>query len=244
MTVPRRLALVISIVFCASLAFAAAGIAAGGAKGSGPGGSLAPGDYVTTVTRADAVFGQQGPPPKGGPGPAPGPLVSIFAVADFESFEAEENHDAPATTTNTINVFVQLFNTPASGGGCFVLQAPSVLTISKDLQNAHLKATFDASTPTCSGPPNGSLPLPITVNLTWSGLGVVGKGHDRNTFQCDGYTVNATTTTLDAGSTASGTVAVVNQPEVVFDRASAGLHSVDSHMSAKGAQKPACIISV
>jgi hypothetical protein len=61
MNILRRLALLVSIVLCASLAFAAAATAAGGTKGAGPG-PLAPGDYVTTVTRADALFGQQGPP--------------------------------------------------------------------------------------------------------------------------------------------------------------------------------------
>lgn len=247
MTLLRRLSLVVAIVFCASLSFAAAANAAWGSKGSGPG-PLAPGDYVTTVTRADAVFGQQGPPgppiPKGGPGPSTDPQVSIFAVNDFESFQPEENHDQAPTSTNTTTVFVQLFNTPASGGGCFLIQPPSVLTISKDLQSAHLKATFDSTTPTCPGFPPGLLLLPITVNLTWTGLGVVSKGHDHNTLQCAGYTTEATTNSRDGGGAASGTVAVHNQPDIVLDRTVAGLHLLDTHMSANGVQKPACVINV
>src|ERR1700674_3573588 len=238
MTLLRRMALVVSLVLCASLAFAAAAIAAGAGKGAGPG-PLAPGDYVTTVTRADAVFGQQGPPGPGGPGPP----VSIFAVTYFESFQAEAKHDAPPVTTNTTNVFFQIYNPPAAGGACFVIPA-SALTISKDLQSAHLKATFDANTLTCLGPPPGLLPFPITVDLTWTGLGVVNKGRDRNTLQCAGYTTEATTNSLDGGATASGTVTVFGQPDVVFDRTLAGLHSFDTHMSANGAQKPACIVNV
>jgi len=78
MTMLRRLAVVVSIVLCASMAFAAVAIAAGATKGSGPG-PLAPGDYVTTVIRADAVFGQQGPP--GPPGPKGGPNAALRAGA-------------------------------------------------------------------------------------------------------------------------------------------------------------------
>src|ERR1700694_4535598 len=114
MTMLRRLAVVVSIVLCASMAFAAVAIAAGATKGSGPG-PLAPGDYVTTVIRADAVFGQQGPPgppgPKGGPGPSTDPQISIFAVKDFESFQPQENRDQTGTTSNTTTLFVQLSNT-------------------------------------------------------------------------------------------------------------------------------------
>jgi hypothetical protein len=231
MTLLRRLALVASIVLCASLAFTAAANAAGG-KGGGPG-PLAPGDYVTTVTRADALFVPQGP----------GPQLSVNAVTDFESFQPEQNHDRPPTTTNTTNLFVQLFSPSGFGGGCFLIQ-PSALTIGKDLQSAHLEATVDANTPTCPGPPPGQLPLPIKVKLTWTGLGVVSKGHDRSTLQCAGYATDAHTNSLDGGATASGTVSIFGQPDVVFDRALAGLHSFDTHMSASGVQKPACIVSI
>jgi hypothetical protein len=111
MTLLRRSMLVVSLVLCASLAFAAAAVAAGAGKGAGPG-PLFLVDYVTTVTRADAVFGQQGPPGPGGPGPQ----VSIFAVNDFESFQPEAKHEAPPITTNTTNVFFQIYNPPLAGG--------------------------------------------------------------------------------------------------------------------------------
>jgi hypothetical protein len=186
------------------------------------------------------------PGPQGGPGPSTGPQISISAVKDFESFQPEENHDQTATSRNTTTLFIQLSNTPASEGGCFVIQPPAVFTMSKNLQTAHLKGTFDSSSQACPSFPSGQPPLqsPITVDLTWTVVGVLNKGYDRNTLQCAGYTTEATTNSLDGGGTASGTVAVTGQPDVVFDRTLAGLHSFDTHMNANGVQKPACVVNV
>src|SRR2546430_16714206 len=119
----RRLALVFAIVFCGSLAMAAAAFAAGG---------LGPGKYSFTSQSANAFFGMA---QKGGP-PA-----SSFTVSVNQGLNSFKPTHAPRTVSNSTMVFVSEFDASGNGGyGCFVVP-DSAFTVSRDLQAAALHAT-------------------------------------------------------------------------------------------------------
>src|SRR5690242_21137101 len=100
----RRFALVLSIVFCGSLALAAAAVAAGG---------MGPGKYTFHNTSADAFFGMG---KKGGP---PSPSWSVSVNQGLNSFKSKSG--GPTVVRNTM-VFITEFDGSGNGGyGCFVI---------------------------------------------------------------------------------------------------------------------------
>src|SRR5258706_16197459 len=96
----RRLALVFSIVFCASLALAAAAVAAGG---------MGPGKYTFNSSSANAFFGMG---KKGGP-----PVASwqVSVNQGLNSFKPTHPNGLRIVTNSTM-VFVSEFDALGNGG--------------------------------------------------------------------------------------------------------------------------------
>src|ERR1700680_2467942 len=183
MSVLRRLAFVVSIVFGGSLALGAVAIAAGG--------GLAPGDYVFTSVSANAQFGLA----KGGPSDQPS--ISVFVNRGLNSYEPE-HPKGPSTVTNSTMVQLSIFTATGGVGGCWVIN-PSDFTVSNDLRTAKLHTTLTAGNvcPRLGAPVTGksgaapisaagggSIALPINLDVTWRGLGATSVGRGRGSFRC------------------------------------------------------------
>jgi hypothetical protein len=226
MPVLKRFALVVSIVFGGSLALAAAAIAAGG--------GLAPGDYVFTSVSANAEFGLA----KGGPSDQPS--ISVFVNRGLNSYEPE-HPKGPSTVTNSTMVQLSIFTPTGGVGGCWVIN-PSDFTVSNDLRTAKLHTTLTADN-VCPGlgapvtgksgaapiaaAGGGSIALPITLDVTWTGLGATSVERDRGTFRCLSYSADSTNVFHLSGATASATVSGLNG---TFATDVAGVDSTDSHI--------------
>jgi len=232
MTLLRRLVLIVSIVVSGSLALALAATAAGTSAGPVPGGKgggpLGPGEYTFTDTSASATFGA--PTAKGG---IPQFLISVNR--NVSSFQPE---GGPDSVTKGTTVTLQITTPAITGFGCFTID-PSNFTVSKDLQTAALHTTLN--TP-CPGKPSGSgLPPSITLDVTWTGNGVVGTSRNNNNFECAGYATSTNFVAHAAGNTASGSVTV--QSVVVLPQGPADastLQSSETHTHITGVEQNAC----
>jgi len=208
----RRIVLVFSLVLCGSLALAAAALAAGGGFG--------PGKSTFSSTAANATFGD----PKGGSGP----FVSVSVNQGFNSFKPMHPNGPRTVMFSTIVQYSEFDPSTGIGGfGCFVIPDAG-FSVSKDLQTASLSTTLTAAescpgfaTPVTADNPTkfaggggggGGLNLPITVNLQWTGDGVVSIYQDRNSFQCLRYSQDGTSTFRDSTGSAMGTVSSLAGP--------------------------------
>jgi hypothetical protein len=235
MTLLNRFALAVSLVFCSSLALAVAGIAAIG--------GLTPGDYVFTNIGANASVGAtKGSPPDQ-------PSIDIFVNRGLNSFRPRD-HDGPRTVTKSTMVQLNISN--ASGGtfGCFVIP-PSDFNVSKNLQSAslHTTLTVDKACPGVGAPVTGKsdavplasggggLPLPITLDVSWTGLGVTSTGRDRSSFECLDYSTQLNNISHSTVATASGTVSGLSGS---FGTDLAAVSSNDAHLSIRGTPPSAC----
>ena len=122
--------------------------------------------------------------------------------------------------------------------------------MSKDLQSASLHTTLTVDN-MCPGvgepvtgknavvpPPGGAgLPLPITLDVHWTGLGVTSTGLDRSSFKCLDYSTQLTSVSHDSVATASGTVSGLSGP---FATDLASVDSNDSSIDIKGTPPQGC----
>jgi hypothetical protein len=231
----RRLVLVFSIVFCGSLALAVAAVAAGG--------GLAPGQYTFTSHSASALFGGKGGPPQ--------PTFSIFVNQGLNSFEPEDG-SGPGNVMQSTMVLFQEFDPNGTGGfGCFVIPDGD-FTVSGGLQAAALHTTLTAAnqcpgfgTPVGGAPQaapfaggkGGGLVLPIKVDVTWKGAGVVATSTTDFTFTClDRQEQGSNTFRDSAGGSASGTIGATGG----LNTNAADVTSQDGELEIQGTIQSAC----
>jgi hypothetical protein len=233
MSLIRRIALVVSIVFGGSLALAAAVVAAGGG-----GGGLDPGVYTFANKDASANFAN----------------FSLDVNQGLNSFRPRDPK-GPRTIMNSTIVNLSLFDDSGNATfGCFMIN-PSDFTISTDLQTARVHTTLTADevcpgfgapvtgqsgkSPFAAGGGGGTdLPLPINLDVTWTGLGVTSSGTDRNTFKCLGYDTVFTSSFHSSDANASGTVSALGGAS--FTTPSAVVSSSATHATVKGTLQPSC----
>lgn len=230
----RRLVLIVSIVFTGSIALAVAATAAGG--------GLGPGSYTFTGTSASAYFGGF----KGGP---PQATFSVSVNRGLNSFEPEDG--STTVVQNTMVFFTQFDSTGAGGFGCFIIPAGDFM-VGSDLQSAALHTTL-TSTNVCpgfgkplgaatsgSGTPGlgGGLPLPITVNVTWSGVGVVSTQQEQFSYSCLDRSTDGSSTFRDSvGGSASGTTSSLAGQ---FSTSVADVGSHQGQLEIQGNVQPPC----
>ncbi len=242
MSLIRRLALVLPIVFGGSLVLAAAAIAAGG------GGGLAPGAYTFSNKSATATFGTL----KGGPPGQQG--FSVFVDQGLNSFRPKDPN-APRTVVNDTIVNLTVFDDLGNSTfGCFVLNNPSDFTIGRDLQTASLHTTLNAgevcpgvgapvagksgvSPLAGGGPGGGALPLPITLAISWTGVGVTTTGTDRSTSQCQDYSTVFNSNLGFSNANATGTISVIAGS---FSTPLGVVSSTNTRATIKGIPQPDC----
>lgn len=237
MVLVRKLALVLSIVFCGSLALAAAVVAAGG--------GLGPGVYAFSSKDATATFGtlNGGPPSQG---------FSVSVDRGLNSFRPKDPK-GPRTVINNTIVSLSLFDDSGNYSyECFMIN-PADFTVSRDLQTARVHTTLTADeicpgfgapvtdkgvSPFAGGGGGGTdLPLPISLDITWTGMGVTSAGSDRSTFQCLAYNTQFNTVFNSSNASASGTMSAIAGS---FDTQLAAVSSYDTKATIKGIPAPAC----
>jgi hypothetical protein len=201
----RRFALVIAIVFCGSLALAAAAVAAGG---------LGPGKYTFNSSSANAFFGMG---KKGGP---PSPSWSVSVNQGLNSFKPRDPSD-PRVVLNSTMVFITEFDATGKGGfGCFVVPDGDFV-VSRDLASASLNTTLTANE-ACPGfgtpvggkgggfaGGNGGLVLPITVDVTWSAVGAVTTFNNTFSLQCLDFNEDGNSSNQSTGAAATGSISAL-----------------------------------
>lgn len=200
----RRFVLILSIAITGSLAFAAAGIAAGG--------GLGPGVYSFSSRSADASFGMGG---KGGP---PTASWSVQVNQGLNSVKQARKPGPPIVQKSTM-VFLSEFDANGNGGfGCFTVP-DSAFTLSSDLQTASLHAVL-TSDEVCGGfakavnsndngglaGGEGGLTLPITVDVTWTATSATTTYKNVFTFRCLNYGEEGNGSFQTVNATASGTI--------------------------------------
>jgi hypothetical protein len=230
----RRLVLIVSIVFTGSIALAVAATAAGG--------GLGPGSYTFTGTSASAYFGGF----KGGP---PHATFSVSVNRGLNSFEPEDG--STTVVQNTMVFFTQFDPTGAGGFGCFIIP-PADFTVSSDLQSAALHTTLTSNNlcpgfgkplgaaTSGSGTPGlgGSLSLPITVDVTWSGVGVVSTFTDQFSYSCLARQTAGDSTFRDSvGGKATGTTSSLTGQ---FTTSVADVASQQGQLEVQGDVQPPC----
>jgi hypothetical protein len=232
----RRLGMVFSIAICGSLAFAAAAIAAGG--------GLGPGSYSFSGSSANALLG-------GGKGGTPQPTFSVYVNQGMNSFQPV-HPKGPRIVTNSTGVqFSEFDATGVGGNGCFIIPATD-FTVRKDLQTAalHTNLTADEACPGLGAPivaskdvaayassGGGGLVLPIRVDVSWRGNGVVSTFKNRSTFQCLEYSEDGTSTLLSSNGGASGATSALKG---AFTTDLANVSATNSKLDIKGTSQPAC----
>jgi hypothetical protein len=230
----RRLVLVFSIVICGSLALATAAIAAGG---------MGPGKYTFHSTGANAFFGMG---KKGGP---PSPSWSVSVNQGLNSFKPI-HPNGPRVVADSTMVFVTEFDALGDGGfGCFVIP-DSNFTVSRNLQTAtlHTTLTADEACPGYGAPVggskdvifaggNGGLPLPITVDVAWSGSGAVTTYKQSFSLQCLDYDEGGSSTNLSTGAGASGSISALSGE---FTSEFADVIATDGRLDVRGVAPSAC----
>ena len=238
--VGRRLVLVLSIVFCGSLALAAGAVAAGG--------GLAPGSYTFQNISASAQFGG------GKGGVTPQPFFSVFVNRGLNSFQAADSQGSDLVMSSTMVQFTE-FNPNGSGGfGCFLIPAGDFV-VSENLQSASVHTTLTAANqcpgfgkpvgpvqlagtgPGAGGNGGGGLVLPISVDVTWTGAGVVPTVSDEFTFTClNRQEEGSDTFRQSIGGSASGTIAGVSGLTTLSDEVS----SQNAQLDIQGSTTPPC----
>jgi len=221
MTRFRRLALVALIVSIGSAAYAPAAFAAG--KGGGGGGFLPAGDYHFTTQRADFNVASKDPSQ---------PNVGIFVS---QSTNVSTPEGGATTTTTQTQVFFNVSGYTVNGFGCVLLTRASDFSLSTDLQTATLRTTIDSTTPTC-GPV--SLPLPLTVSVSWTGVGPMATGRDVSRFECLTYSEN--TRTSDSSNSATATADLPTALGGSFTTTQASVGSRDQQIAAEGVANMNC----
>src|SRR5690348_16131895 len=199
-----RFALVLSIVFCGSLAMAAAAFAAGG---------MGPGKYSFHSTSADAFFGM---------GKKGGPLSASWSVSvnqGLNSFKSKSG--GPVVMDDTV-VFVTEFDANGNGGyGCFLIPNGD-FAVSHDLQSATLGTTL-AADEACGGygsPIGGGkdavfaggasgLALPITINVSWTATGAITTYKNSFSVRCLDYSQEASSTVSSKAAGAVGSISAL-----------------------------------
>jgi hypothetical protein len=263
MSRPRRLALaalsagtVTAVSFIAGATIIAASINIPSAAPGGKGG-CGIGSGQCTITQQDAfAFWFTGDP-------ITGQQVTIDPVRS--TFVMRPHGGPPVVTPVQTIVTVSIFS-PATGTGpsaCFVIP-DSQFVVSSDLQHATLIATLTADE-TCGGamtpllgtlqaaplagkggpPPGGSLVLPLTVNILWTGPGLAFHSTSNSTQTCGGFTSGFHTQGSSSQANANGNTLGFGDGTSLFlgSAPGAGVDDFKTLITSNGVPGPQCIAS-
>lgn len=194
-----------------------------GGKGSGPG--LQPaGSYHFTSLQAGSNFSDSS-----------GSQVGIFVS---EGTQTSRPEDGPTTTTNQTNVIVQIFAGATFGIACYAV-APADFTFS-GVQTAALHTKITSSTPLCQGPAFGVVPLPLNLDVTWTGTGPIATLRSDGQYRCLDYNSESEIVILTNTASVTGTVTPLFTGPLTGTFGS--LVNANLHIDAEGVVQQACIV--
>ena len=178
------------------------------AVGASAAGFLGPGHFSTTVADANAQWFSSSP------------FVMVSADRNTFVFRPSHHGGAPIVQHATI-LFVTVQSPTMFGQDCFVIP-DSAFVQSNGVQDASVNVTVDATdlcpgfatplagviTDAGGGPPpgGGGLPLPLTVNLTWTGNGVTSSNVDTSRSACGGFNSENHNSMTSAIASVNGTI--------------------------------------
>ena len=152
-----------------------------------PPGTIAAGEYTNTSNQAGFfTFG--------------GSANFDLFVIDASGVAAPKG--APRTTSHSTRVFIDAFGPTVFGNGCYEVSAGD---FSFGSGTASLHTMITNLNGTCGGPP-ATLPLPFTIDASWTGNAPVTSGRSQNNFDCGSYGLQEMLTNQFQG--AAATVAV------------------------------------
>jgi hypothetical protein len=193
-----------------------------GGKGAGPSAPPA-GNYENTSSMA-GLFGSD----------SRGDSINVFANAI-----TNVSMQLGGTSTNTVETDVEVFvsGPVINGSGCYVLATPPDFAIT-GVQSASLHTVITDATPACQNSSN-NIPLPLTVDATWTPQGPVAATSDVSRFACLNYSTetNSARSSIQATATISLTP-LITDPIAV---SGAGLDTSSQRTHAQGVDQDVCI---
>ena len=191
------------------------------ARGVGSGFQAA-GNYHFTSQQAGANFSSES-----------GPQVGIFLRAGSSKSNPKVG---PSTVTTDSSMIIQISSDTVNGVQCFVL-TPSNFSI-RGVQSAALHVTVTEATPTCF-PSFGFIPLPLTLDVTWTGTGPTATRRDVSQFGCLNYSTESQIVNVTNNANVTATVTPLFTD--TFTTGQGSLDSGDFRVHAQGVfQQQAC----
>lgn len=239
----RRLKLILAAVTLIAAAFATGGVASA-QKGAGCG----PGNLRCTDDVTDANgFWQPNDP-----------NVFFAQISPFRgTFSFAQHGVGPPVVQHSTIVSIQIDGSQGFGFGCFVVP-DSAFVVGSDLQTATLSTTVTAdetcpgfAQPVISGPggsagfqPGGGIPLPLTVNLTWTGPGAAFSSTSDTVSHCVGTTETIHFSGEQTQARATGTLTLPDSTVVNLGTTQFGfVESFHQALNQTGQPAPQCSLS-
>ena len=108
----------------------------------------------------------------------------------------------PSTSTTLTSINITLL--PSFQTGCFLVDS-SAFSLTASLSGAAIHATVTDSTPTCDSTP-ATLPLPLTIDATFTGIGPVGTTRNNSWRSCGSFRSEDSTSLTNNNSSAVATL--------------------------------------
>jgi len=145
----------------------------------------------------------------------------------------------PSTVTPETDVIVQIFGAGTFGVACYIV-APADFSFS-GVQSAALHKQLTTATQTCpNGPAFGTVPLPLNLDVTWTGLGPVTTVHTTSRYNCLSYNTKSVSA---VDSSSAGTTATVTPLSTGTLTGTFGsLVNGDLHTVAAGVLDQTCVV--
>jgi hypothetical protein len=195
-----------------------------GGKGAGRGFQPA-GSYHSTTLQAGSNFSDSA-----------GDHIGIFVSSGTQTSRPV---GGASTTTPETNVIVQIFGGGTFGVACYIV-APADFSFS-GVQAAALHTQLTTATRTCpNGPAFGTVPLPLNLDVTWTGAGPVTTVRSASQYSCMNYhteSVNSVDTN-NAGTAATVTPLSTGTLTGTFG----SLVNGDLHTDAAGVLDQTCVV--
>lgn len=233
MSMLKRLALAVAMLICGLFSFSAAAIAmeahvaavsqAPLGKGGGGGGPLPAGNYVNSNVFAD--FRASGPAFQ---------QINIFVNATTNQADPLVG---PSSFNSETDVSFNVFDGTTYEQGCFILTVPSDFTLGNAVTTASLHTTVTVSTPTCQGS-FVTAPLPLTIDVTWTGGNAVATSHSVSQYDC--LTYRSATQNTNVSSNTNGTALLSPIFTSSFSTNTAGLNSNNQVIHVQGQVQADC----
>lgn len=222
-----------------------------GSFDSNVGTALSSGDNLTHVEGTAAPLCMVGGAPAE-PGPLPAgtyrnaslgasqqlvdPATGTFLQVTASTITAAANPMiGPSTSTTQTKVSVSLNGSDVNGFGCFVVTDPGAFALSKDLSSASLHTTLTEANAPCGPFPNDFTALPLTVDVTWTGIGPSASARSSSQSTCPTFRMESSDLQLNNNSSAvaalSGAVneSFVSQQSPFESTGSLGSEDTTSH---------------